>query len=142
MSTVNQVIRELQGRRNRAEREIDRLDLAIKALEQINGMSEVTAAAPGRRTMSAAARRRIAMAMKARWAKRKGMARPGSKKTPSCHPKGGPESLPQRKRVGQGTAHRSSNVPLNQTDRQQIVTGRDVRQVVDIAPFWRSARTV
>ena len=80
MSSVNQVIRELQGRRNQAEKEVDKLGLAIKALEQLSGMQEAGTQPRGRRTMSAAAKRKIAMAMRARWARQKGVAKPARKK--------------------------------------------------------------
>jgi len=62
MSTVDGIIKELRQERAR-------IDQAIQALTSLNGTSSI--AAPTR-TMSASARRRIAAAQRARWAKQKG----------------------------------------------------------------------
>ena len=80
MSTINQVIQDLQVRRNRAEKEIESLSLAIRALEQLEGEAAPASQSKPKRTMSAAARRKIGMAMKARWAKQKGTAQPAKRK--------------------------------------------------------------
>ena len=74
MSTVKQVIAELESQRAKAQQEIARLDTAIGALQ---GLSDSPAAKPGpkpgkKRGMSAAGRARIAAAQRARWARQKG----------------------------------------------------------------------
>jgi len=69
MSTVNQTIRELQIQRNRAQRDLEKLSLAIKALEQLGGRVAVAGETKAKRKMSAAARARIAAFQRARWAK-------------------------------------------------------------------------
>jgi hypothetical protein len=65
MSTLNQVVHQLQAHRQRAAQEIEKLDLAIKALASAGG------SLPLRRKpkFTAAARGRIAAAQRARWAK-------------------------------------------------------------------------
>lgn len=65
MRTLNQVVHDLQAQRQQAAREIEKLDLAIRALGSVSGLS------PARRKpkFSAAARERIAAAQRARWAK-------------------------------------------------------------------------
>lgn len=72
MKNLNSILRQLQGERSRAQKEVDRLDSAIGAFERL-GAKNSRAAAPGRpvrkRRLSAAARRRIAQAQKVRWAK-------------------------------------------------------------------------
>ena len=70
MSTMNQIVKQLQARRKQSERELEKLNLAIKALAFLEGNS-VTANAGTRRKpkFSAAARGRIAAAQRARWAK-------------------------------------------------------------------------
>jgi hypothetical protein len=71
MSAITQTIRQLQVRRNQTQRELEKLSLAIKALEQLEGNTVATGTAKPKRKMSLAARRRIAAFQKARWAKLK-----------------------------------------------------------------------
>lgn len=69
MSAVTQTIRELQARRNRAQKDVEKLNLAIRALEQLEGSVAVVREAKPRRKMSVAARKKIAAYQRARWAK-------------------------------------------------------------------------
>jgi len=59
------IIALLKAERDKSVRQVNALDTAIKALSGLNS----TGATRGRRTMSAAARARIAAAQRARWAK-------------------------------------------------------------------------
>lgn len=71
MANLEQIVRELKSER-------DRLDAAIRALEGVGASTSretsktASPARKGRRTMSAAARRKIAAAQRARWARVKG----------------------------------------------------------------------
>jgi hypothetical protein len=70
MSSMNQVVQQLQAQRRRAEQEIEKLNLAIRALTSIDettGLSKLSIRRKPR--FSAAARARIAAAQRARWAK-------------------------------------------------------------------------
>lgn len=69
MSNLTQVVQRLKKERDRAQRRIEQLDEALKAL--------TGSAQPSRKrsTMSAAARKRIAAAQRARWAKWKAVHR-------------------------------------------------------------------
>lgn len=69
MGILSGVVRQLKRERERAQREVQRIDAALAALGGLssNGPSS-------QHTMSAAGRKRISLAQKARWAKRK--ARP------------------------------------------------------------------
>jgi hypothetical protein len=70
MSTLKQIVKELQAQRNRSEHELEKLNLAIKALAFLEGNSVTTNAGIRRKPkFSAAARGRIAAAQRARWAK-------------------------------------------------------------------------
>jgi hypothetical protein len=61
MANMSGVVQQLKKERERAQKEVQRIDAALAALgSSSNGAS---------RTMSAAARRRISLAQKARWAK-------------------------------------------------------------------------
>lgn len=75
MSTITQTIRQLQVRRNQTQRELEKLSLAIKALEQLGGDSIALEQSQPKRTLSVAARRRISRFQKARWAKVKAAKR-------------------------------------------------------------------
>jgi hypothetical protein len=70
MSSINQVVQQLQIQRKRAEQELEKLNLALKALTSLDG-GMVGAGLGIRRKpkFSAAARERIAAAQRARWAK-------------------------------------------------------------------------
>lgn len=76
MSNLANVVQQLEKERDQAQRTIEQLDSALKALSGLDGLrgkigSGGRAQVPGRkrRAMSAAARKRIAAAQRARWAK-------------------------------------------------------------------------
>jgi hypothetical protein len=69
MSALSQTIRELKIQRNRAQRDLEKLSVAIKALESLEGSVAATGETKPKRKMSAAARARIAAFQRARWAK-------------------------------------------------------------------------
>lgn len=62
MSNLTQVVQRLKEERQQAQRRIEQLDEALKALTGAQASRK-------RRIMSAAARKRIAAAQRARWAK-------------------------------------------------------------------------
>jgi hypothetical protein len=76
MSNLAKVVQQLQKERDQAQRRVQQLDKALKALgslDRLRGRVGTVGRAPTlgkkRRTMSAAARKRIAAAQRARWAK-------------------------------------------------------------------------
>jgi hypothetical protein len=79
MATLERAVKELQSERSRLEKEVERVDAALSALSNLNsrGRRGGRRRAVGKRAvrpqrhMSAAARRRIAAAQRARWAKLK-----------------------------------------------------------------------
>ena len=71
MRSLAQIVHELESKRDAVQREVDRLNTAIGALKAANSLGGVKPSSnpsKPRRTMSAAARKRIAVAQKARWA--------------------------------------------------------------------------
>src|ERR1700719_2230171 len=81
MSNLTQVVQQLKEERGQLQGRIEQLDEALKALTGVRGVRG-TAGKRGpaqtsgkRRTMSAAARKRIAAAQRARWAKWKAAKR-------------------------------------------------------------------
>jgi hypothetical protein len=69
MGNLSAVVQELKRERERAQKDVQRIDAALAALGSLSSNSSSR-----QHTMSAAARRRISLAQKARWAKQK--ARP------------------------------------------------------------------
>lgn len=72
MPNLSQIVDQLQTQRKQMQQELARLDAAIAALQGLNSRAATgptLVAGKGHRTMSAAARRRIAAAQRARWAK-------------------------------------------------------------------------
>jgi len=72
MRSLSQIVIELEGQRDRAQRELNRLNTAIGALRGANTIDKSKTIRSGpskaRRTMSASARKKIAAAQRARWA--------------------------------------------------------------------------
>jgi hypothetical protein len=66
MGSMTNVVQQLRKERDRAQREVHRIDASLAAL----GNLSVNGAGP-KRILSASARRRISLAQKARWAKQK-----------------------------------------------------------------------
>lgn len=72
MRSLSQIVSELEAQRDKAQRELNRLNAAIGALRGVHkagGSRTIPAGSPKpRRTMSASARKKIAAAQRARWA--------------------------------------------------------------------------
>jgi len=73
MLTLTTAVRQLKQERARAQKEVEKLDAAIRVLSGLTGtgrgLGRGRAVMGKRRSMSAAARKRIAAAQRARWAK-------------------------------------------------------------------------
>jgi hypothetical protein len=72
MANLSQLVIDLEVQRKQAKLDLDRLDEAIATLRKLSGgagVSSIGSARRGRRRLSAAARKRIADAQRARWAK-------------------------------------------------------------------------
>lgn len=73
MLNLNQVVRQLKQEQEQVRMRLEQLDAALKALSGVGGLNRGSVRtepiAGKRRLMSAAARKRIAAAQRARWAK-------------------------------------------------------------------------
>lgn len=72
MSNLVEIQNELQSKRKELQHELNRVDAAITALSGLSSSAKAVPVSFGtttRRTLSAGARRRIAVAQRARWAK-------------------------------------------------------------------------
>src|SRR5260370_12921857 len=76
MNSLTTVVQQLRKERERAQREVHRIDAALTAL----GNLSVNGSKHGRRTLSAAARRKISLAQKKRWSKLKASGPSGKPK--------------------------------------------------------------
>ena len=65
MANLQQILKQLKKEKSRAQKEVDRLEEAVSAFAKLVG----NRAAKVERTLSRAARKRIAAAQRARWAK-------------------------------------------------------------------------
>jgi hypothetical protein len=70
MSNLDNALRELREKRSHAQIEIDKLDQIISGIESLNGTGAAVPSktAQPKRIISAASRRKMALAQKARWA--------------------------------------------------------------------------
>jgi hypothetical protein len=80
MTSLATVVQQLRKERDQTQKKIEQLDQALKALTGVGGLSTTTGrrrinVSRKRRTMSVAARKRIAAAQRARWAKWKAAQR-------------------------------------------------------------------
>jgi hypothetical protein len=64
-------LKTLQGERAETQKKLTKLDKAIAVLRELNGTNSTPSPNGRKRTLSAAARRKIAKAQRARWAKLK-----------------------------------------------------------------------
>jgi len=72
MAKLSGLVAELRTERDRAQKEVDRMNAALAALRGLghaSGGSSLSRASKKRKPMSAAARKRIAPAQRERWAK-------------------------------------------------------------------------
>jgi hypothetical protein len=70
LTGLHKIVTELRAERTNLVNQLRHVDAALSVLGKLHGKLEVTAVSTGRRRgLSAAARRKISIAQKARWAK-------------------------------------------------------------------------
>jgi hypothetical protein len=69
MVNLSSALSQLRLERSRAEQQLTKLTDAISVLESLNGSRALTPSRSGKRIISAASRRKMAIAQRARWAK-------------------------------------------------------------------------
>ncbi|MDP9159192.1 MAG: hypothetical protein M3O09_03055 [Acidobacteriota bacterium] len=69
LTGLDKIVTELRAERTNLVNQLRHVDAALSVLGKLHGKLEVTAVRAGRRGLSAAARRKISIAQKARWAK-------------------------------------------------------------------------
>jgi hypothetical protein len=116
MSNLENALRELREKRSRAQVEIDKLDQIISGIESLNGIEAAPSkAAQPKRFISAASRRKMARAQKARWASIRNKSQPtaGAKIT-SPAPAKRKISAAGRKRIAEAQRARWAAVKAQQ----------------------------
>jgi len=83
MGNLSSALQQLREERRQAQEHVDNLDRAISVIESLNGSGSSRSASQPKRIVSAASRRKMARAQKARWAKGRSGAQSvtGTKKT-------------------------------------------------------------
>jgi hypothetical protein len=99
MSNLTSVLQELREERKHAQAHVEKLDQAISVIESLNGTGSSRNATQPTRVISAASRRKMALAQKARWANARKESQPAKAVTGSAHRKGHTMSASARKRI-------------------------------------------
>jgi DNA-binding PucR family transcriptional regulator len=76
MGNLNNALEELRAERKQAQLQVEKLDQAILVIESLNGVGTSGKANQPTRVISAASRRKMAQAQRARWAKARKEAQP------------------------------------------------------------------
>jgi hypothetical protein len=78
MANLENALQELRAERRAAQLQVEKLDQAISVIESLNGSGMARNASQPKRIISAASRRKMAQAQKARWAKTRQESQPVS----------------------------------------------------------------
>ena len=78
MSNLENALRELREKRDRAQSEVEKLNQVISGIESLNGAGVSRKSNHATRIISAASRRKMALAQRARWASLRKGAQPAS----------------------------------------------------------------
>jgi hypothetical protein len=76
MGNLNNALQELRSERQQAQLQVEKLDQAISVIESLNGSGTSRKANQPTRIISAASRRKMAQAQRARWARARKESQP------------------------------------------------------------------
>jgi len=76
MGNLNNALQQLRAERKKAQSQVEKLDQAISVIESLNGSATIQQANQPTSVISAASRRKMAQAQKARWAKTRATSQP------------------------------------------------------------------
>ena len=100
MSNLNSALQQLRDERKQAQSQVEKLDQAISVIEGLSGRTNTNTNGSRRgRSLSAAARKRISEAQRARWAQRKKQAGSVTSAGPRVVPSRKPLSASARRRI-------------------------------------------
>ena len=84
MANLTNALQQLRAERRESQLHVEKLDQAISVIESLNGSGTFRKANRPTRTISAASRRKMALAQKARWAKARNGSQPAKAVTGSA----------------------------------------------------------
>ena len=99
MANLENALRELRTERKQAQLQVERLDQAISVIESLDGSGISPDTNQPKRIISAASRRKMALAQKARWARAGKGSHPAKEATGSTHGKGHTMSASVRRKI-------------------------------------------
>jgi hypothetical protein len=102
MSSLSTVLQQLQQERTQAQQQVEKLNSAISVIEGLVGRNGSGATKNGARTghtVSAASRRKMALAQKARWARVRQEAQPAAAEKTSAAPVKRTMSVAARRKI-------------------------------------------
>jgi dsDNA-specific endonuclease/ATPase MutS2 len=82
MANLSNALQELRAERSRAQSQVEKVEQAISVIESLNGAGTSGKTTAQSRVISAASRRKMALAQQARWAKMRKESKPARAGTP------------------------------------------------------------
>ena len=99
MANLEKALQELRTERKQAQLHVQKLDQVISVIESLNGSGTSSDANPPKRIISAASRRKMALAQRARWARAGTGSQPAKVVTGSTQGKGHTMSASARRKI-------------------------------------------
>ncbi|HVR26487.1 MAG TPA: hypothetical protein VMU26_24560 [Candidatus Polarisedimenticolia bacterium] len=115
MANLENALQELRTERKQAQLHVEKLDQAISVIESLNGSGTSPDTNPPKRIVSAASRRKMALAQKARWARAGKASHPAKEATGSTHGKGHTMSAAARRKIAAAQRARWARVRAGKT---------------------------
>ena len=114
MANLTNALQQLRAERRELQLHVEKLDQAISVIESLNGSGTFRKANRPTRTISAASRRKMALAQKARWANARKESQPAKAVTGSAHRKGHTMSASARRKIAAAQRARWAKVKAQQ----------------------------
>jgi hypothetical protein len=99
MANLENALQVLRTERKQAQLHVEKLDQAISVIESLNGSGTSPDTNQPKRIISAASRRKMALAQKARWARAGKGSQPAKEASGSTHKKGHTMSAAARRKI-------------------------------------------
>jgi hypothetical protein len=115
MANLENALQQLRTERKQAQLHVEKLDQAISVIESLNGSGTSPDTNPPKRIVSAASRRKMALAQKARWARAGKGSQPAKEATGSTHGKGHTMSAAARRKIAAAQRARWAKVRAGKT---------------------------
>jgi hypothetical protein len=114
MANLENALQELRTERQQAQLHLEKLGQAISVIESLNGSGASRKTNQPKRIISAASRRKMALAQKARWARAGKGSHPAKEAMGSTHGKGHTMSASARRKIAVAQRARWANIRAGQ----------------------------